>query len=155
MHEEAIALRESLRFKKVVKKNEYADGRIDAVREPFKYFASTNDIAAVSAGVGLYFKTLWHFFIIMVATTALAVWPIISNIRADNTTEEYPLTVINSDVPFSETICDKTYEVRPCESACLCRVALDLWLHSQCGFAGDKLNLGNLLGQPVPRFCVR
>jgi hypothetical protein len=108
-----MALRETLRFKKVVVKNVFNDGSVETAREPFKWFATTDEIAQVSAGVGLYFKTLWYFLIVMLVASLMAVYPIVSNVSADNTRNEYPLVVIGSSSASKPPLCaPKPYSVR-------------------------------------------
>jgi hypothetical protein len=64
----------------------------------------------VSAGIGLYFRTLWYFLVLMLLASLLAIYPIIDNTQADRTTTTYPLrngagNVVNGS-------CDKAYDVR-------------------------------------------
>ena len=111
MWREADALRSELLFQKVVIQTRYKDGTVETKRRPFALTSFPRDIQAVSAGAGLYFRTLVYFGLIMLIASLLAIYPIIDNVNASKTTRSYPLTVTNGDTA-GEYTCAKNYPVR-------------------------------------------
>jgi hypothetical protein len=80
----------------------------EPIRKPFAYPSLPRQIQKHSAGLGLYFRTLNYFMFAMLVLTGLAVYPILSNLKADAFTNDYTLIAAAGE----SQVCPKGYGVR-------------------------------------------
>lgn len=81
-------------------------------RKRFSLLASPTAIGMESVGLGLYFATMLLFVVLMFFASLVALYPVLSNINADNYSSTYDLVVRltdNSTIPAGT--CEKEWEV--------------------------------------------
>ena len=105
--------RDALLFKQVKVGETAADGSvIKTYRRPFPLNSHPGALQLQSAGIGLYFRTLWYFLLLMLMASLLAIYPIFDNVQNNTTTTTYSLLrPSGADNTVLEEACPKNYSV--------------------------------------------